>query len=44
MAPGLALASGFLLFLADVETFARSWVFWLKMALLALGKQLAPGP
>jgi hypothetical protein len=33
---GLALGSGFLLFAADIETFARSGVFWLKMLLLAL--------
>jgi len=32
----MAITSGFLLFLADVETFARSPVFWLKMGLLAL--------
>jgi hypothetical protein len=32
----LALGSGFLLFAADIETFARSPVFWLKMLLLAL--------
>src|SRR5262249_9137415 len=39
--PGLrgwvvAVGSGFLLFAADVQTFARSPVFWVKMGLLAL--------
>jgi hypothetical protein len=32
----IALTSGFLLFAADIETFARSPVFWTKMVLLAL--------
>lgn len=32
----LALGSGFLLFAADLETFARSPVFWVKMVLLGL--------
>jgi hypothetical protein len=32
----IALTSGFLLFAADVDTFARSPVFWVKMVLLAL--------
>ena len=32
----LALGSGVLLFAADVATFARSPVFWVKMGLLAL--------
>jgi hypothetical protein len=31
-----ALGSGFLLLAADVQTFARSGVFWVKMFLLAL--------
>jgi hypothetical protein len=32
----LALSSGFLLMAADVQTFARSPVFWVKMVLLGL--------
>ncbi len=32
----MALGSGFLLWAADVQTFARSPVFWVKMVLLAL--------
>jgi hypothetical protein len=34
---GLALVaiSGLLMFAADIDTFARSWVFWLKMGLVA---------
>jgi hypothetical protein len=32
----IALGSGFLLFAADIQTFARSPVFWVKMVLLAL--------
>jgi hypothetical protein len=32
----LALSSGFLLWAADIETFARSPVFWVKMGLLGL--------
>jgi hypothetical protein len=32
----IALGSGFLLFAADLETFARSPVFWVKMVLLGL--------
>jgi hypothetical protein len=32
----MALGSGFLLLAADVETFARSPVFWVKMMLLGL--------
>lgn len=33
---GLTLASGLLMFAADVETFAASRVFWVKMLLVAL--------
>ena len=32
----LVLASGFLLLAADVDTFLRSGLFWMKMALVAL--------
>ena len=32
----IALGSGFLLFVADLQTFARSPVFWVKMVLLGL--------
>lgn len=32
----IAIGSGFLMFAADIETFARSGVFWVKMGLLAL--------
>jgi len=32
----MALGSGFLLFAADIQTFGRSPVFWLKMVLLGL--------
>jgi hypothetical protein len=32
----MALGSGFLLLAADVQTFARSTVFWVKMVLLGL--------
>jgi hypothetical protein len=32
----MALGSGFLLWAADVQTFARSTVFWVKMLLLGL--------
>src|SRR5207244_11714535 len=32
----IAILSGVLLFLADIETFARSSTFWVKMTLLAL--------
>lgn len=33
---GVAIASGALLFLADVEAFAASPIFWMKMSLVAL--------
>ncbi len=33
---GITVASGFLMFLADVEALAGSWVFWAKMVLVGL--------
>lgn len=32
----LSVATGLLLFAADLETYFQSWIYWVKMALLAL--------
>lgn len=33
---GLSIATGVLLFAADLETYFGSWIYWLKMSLIAL--------